>query len=499
MAQNFVDAIISASSKKAINSLTSLTGATKKTRSEIMALTGVVGKLSKELIKTTNASDKYTTSLRLLNTVLDDTTGQTTSFVDKLTEMTGLDETGLTNQIAKFSQLGESLNLSDQYAEQFAEDLTLLTTKLSMLYNTDYSTMATRVQRAIQGTQTSLKSLTGIYATETAQQAILTENGINRQVSSLNDSEQAILRYAAILRQVTNDTSVYQDAVNSLAWQKQILRAQVVRLSTAIGQLLTPVLTKVYTVLNGVLMAITAIIKWIATLVGITVDVSKTTTSASGGFGSLGKSIKTASDNAKRSLRSFDKLNNITTPTPSGSGADGGLGIDPNILGLLGGANRQMLDIENNATKVRNAILEWLGFTMDENGQLKLTKLTFGGVLTTALLVLGAIKTISKIWSTLAKLKLLPGLEALSFEGIIKSLGLIAKKVGGISLIIWGIVEVINAIIDINKNGWNLNNVLKIIRGIALAVARSCIINRWTCWMGCSCNSSFSGNINIYN
>ena len=445
-----------------------------------MALVGDFNKTINTLKKVTDASDKYATSLRLLNTVLGDSTGKATAFISKLTEMTGLDETTLTNQIAKFSQLGESLNLSDQYAEQFAEDLTLLSTKLAMLYNTDYSVMATRLQRAIQGTQTSTERLTGISATEAGRQAVLFENGINRQISSLNEAELAIVNYAAILRRVTNDTSVYQDAVNSLAWQKQILASQVRRLATAFGQLLTPALTKVFTALNAVLMVVIDIIKFLGRLAGITIDVSKSVGGAGGvssGFDKVGKSIKGAADTAKRSLRSFDKLNNITTPTSASSGADSGMGIDPSILGLLGNTSSQMLDINNKARQIADTILSWLGFTRDENGELQ-----WSGKLL-AQNILKGIKNIFKwlfsikglvaiiigfgIYKLLKKIKELKmGAATTIFAKALKALavGIAGLLIlGGIVLVLKEFVELIKAVAE---SGMSVTDVLALIGGL---------------------------------
>jgi len=300
----------------AINSLKNMKDMSKQTRSEITLLISNFARLGNTLYKATKYSDEYTTSLRLLKTTLGDTTSEATAFIKKLSEMSGLDENILTKQTAKFVQLGESMNMSNQMAEDFSENLSILTTKLAMLYNMDYTTMASTIQKAIQGSQVSLKSKTGIVLNELSEQTTLNAYGIDRQVSSLNDAEIALVKYATILRQVSDDTNVYQDAVNSLAWQKQILTAQAKRLATAIGQLVTPAFTKLVTVLNAVLMVITEIVSMLAALVGANISTTNTVAEAADGYNKLGASIGGASSQAKKSLRAFDKLNNITTPSP---------------------------------------------------------------------------------------------------------------------------------------------------------------------------------------
>ena len=312
---NLVELIINGSAKNAVNSLKNVKDMSKQTRSELTLLISNVSRLGNTLYKTTKYSDEYTASLRLLKTTLGDTTKEATTFIKKLSNMSGLDENTLTKQTTKFVQLGESLNMDSELAEKFSENLSILTTKLSMLYNMDYTTMASTIQKAIQGSQVSLKSKTGIVLNELSEQTTLNAYGIDRQVSSLNDAEIALVKYATILRQVSNDSNVYQDAVNSLAWQKQILTAQVKRLANAVGQLLTPVFTRLVTVLNAVLMVITEIVSMLASLVGANIKVSNGVNAVSDGYKNLGASIGGASNTAKKSLRAFDKLNNITTPS----------------------------------------------------------------------------------------------------------------------------------------------------------------------------------------
>lgn len=484
----------------AIQSLKQAKDMTRATRTEVTLMISSLSQLTSYLNKTTDQSDKYTSSLRLLKTTLKETTNEAISYVDTLTEMVGLDEPRLTKQMGLFSQIGESLNMSHHYSELFAEDLTKLTTKLALLYNIDFSVMASNVQKAIQGTQTTLKAATGIEASAMNEQALLVENGINRQVNSLNEAELAIVRYGAILRQVTNDTSVYQDAVNSLAWQKQILSSQVKRLATAIGQLLTPVFTKLYTVANAVLMVIVEIIQWIGKLVGISIDTTKTTSEAADGYNKLGAGIKSAADNAKKSLRSFDKLNNITTPSSSGADASAGLGVDPKILGLLDETQNKLDGIKTKASEIRDIILKWLGFTKDENGELKFTGITFGTILTTALLIAPVIFKILKTFKLIKGLNIFSNLaKSSAFGGILSSVGQIGEgialwaggagtflevlkqfilpaivnivsKIAGVAAAAWGIIEIIKSISDINANGWNFDNIINLIKGIALVI-----------------------------
>lgn len=370
MAGNLIKAIVTSEVGKFVGGMKQAKKETNLTKSEVLSFITVLDKLINKMIKLTDYTDDYVTSMRILKTTLGETEKTASKFVNTLSGMSGLNETDLNKAVAKFGQLGKSINLDSQYTEKFAENLTILTTKLAILYNTDFSVMSKNVQKAVQGTQTTLKTATGIEANEVNEQALLVEYGIDREVKSLNKAEQEIVRYATILKQVSSQNSVYANGVNSLAWQKQILEGQTKRLSAAIGGLLTPALTGLLTILNAILMVATEVIRAFSSLVGITIGDTSGIESMSGAYDDLEESISNAGGTAKKQLRGFDKLNNITTPSSGGGG--NALGIDKSLLKLLDGVDNNFLKIRNKATEIRDIIMEWLGFSkeIDENGNL---------------------------------------------------------------------------------------------------------------------------------
>lgn len=375
MAEANKDAVaveIKASIKKATDEIENFGKELQKAQRQMTLMISKLKSVGQIIQKITGYTDDYITALRLMNMTFDGSADAASKFVKNMSEMTGLDEATLTKQISLFKQLGDSFNMSDEYSTKFAESLTDLSAKLAILYNKDYQTMATTLQRAIQGTQTTLKSMTGIEVTDAAQQFILTSNGINKTVSSLNDAEKAIVNYAAILRQVTSDNNVYANAVNSVAWQKQMLTAQVKRLGAALGGVLYPILQRILPVLNAILMVLTEIIKIFGSFLGFSVESASNINSTADSYKNLASGITSAGKAAKKQLRGFDKLNNITTPSAGGGACGGALGIDKSILGLLDNVDQKFLNIKNKATEIRDKIMEWLGFTkiLDENGNL---------------------------------------------------------------------------------------------------------------------------------
>lgn len=453
----------------------------------------------------TDYTDDYVSSMRLMNVVFGETSDTMKNFVNTMSEMTGLEESKLTRQITLFRQLGESIDLTDEYADKFAKGLTTLSAKMAILYNKDYGVMATALQRAIQGTQETLKAMTGIEATELGQQILLTTHGINRQVSSLNEAERSIVMYASILEQVTNNNKAYEDSVNSVAWQKQILTAQIKRLGAALGGILYPILQKILPVFNAILMVLTEIITIIGNLVGFSVDNAAKIDTTANAYQGLASGITAAGNAAKKQLRGFDKLNNITTPSKGGGGGGGALGIDESILKLLDNVDDNFLNIKNKATEIKEQIMEWLGFIkkIDEHGntigweygglEKTIQNLTewWKGLNTQSKIFIGlgvalalyniwrAAKTLAKILGVTGLLKVFRNLAtflttklAVGFAKFSTLLLNTATKMGtftsalaGATGLIMGLTMMSDAIKDINTNGPNLMSTIQFIAG----------------------------------
>ena len=458
--------------EKQFNSFNSTLGQTQRS---VALMINNMRKMAKITIQMTDYTDDYVSSLRLMSTVFKNSSKEANTFVEKLSDMIGLDESTFIRKISMFRQLGESIYLTSEDSNKLAKGLTTLSAKMSILYNKDFGVMADSLQRAIQGTQETLKAMTGIESTELGQQLLLTSHGIDRQVSSLNEAERSIVMYASILEKVTNDNNVYANAVNSVAWQKQILVAQVKRLASAIGGTLYPILQKVLPVFNAILMVLTEIITIFGRLVGFTAESSSNVEASANAYGNLAKGIGKAGKEANKQLRGFDKLNNITTPNGGSGGAGGGVGIDPSVLGLLDEVDNNMLNIRNRATEIRDRIMEWLGFTRNANGEwVKSTEhltnfdLILKGVLGILSFII-AMKIGKKImnmvlgFQEIKKVAELVGISLGTWKEAISILG-------GIGLVALGIYNIVHGIIELLQ-GDTLNGVLDIISGIAFIVA----------------------------
>ena len=395
--------------KAAKKDIKSLSQYTKLAKNEMKTMVALVTTTIGAIHKLTSETDRLVTTTKLLSTTFGENTTEIKDYATNLANITGLSEAGIYKQNVLFGQVANSLGIANENAIKYTKSLTNLSAKLAMVYNIDFESAAKSLVDAAKGESSTLTTLTGIVIKQNSLQNTLYSIGINKQVSDLNSAEQAMLQYIAVARQMTSANDAVASSVNSVAWQKQMLGQQVKRLATAFGQLLYPILEKILPILNGILMVITNIISVLARLVGYNGKVSETVNSGANSWGNYGSKIEEAANKAKKSLRSFDKLNNITTPSSSGSGIGGGLGIDPKLQGEFDALQTKLDNIKNRATEISESIMKWLGFTKNANGEWEFSHITLGTILATTGLILGAGWKIYKVIKTINGIKGLLG------------------------------------------------------------------------------------------
>lgn len=257
-------------------------------------------------------------------------------------------------------------------------------------------------------------------------------------------------------------------------------------LGRQLGGFLIPILKTVLPILNGILMVINELISMVLSLFGIDVkSLSKEFGIASGGLNDLEEGLNAvdkASKNAKKGLRGFDKLNNITTSTSSGSGSTGGVGvggIDSSLLNALDEYNLKLEEMKNKATEIRDKIMGWLGFSKNANDEWEFTKLTWIDIVGLLGIALGIFNKITggavvKAFKDIAEYIGVWLIDGATFGEVLgaigTTLGNLAILFAGISAIIGGIILTIVGIKDI-INGDTFNGIMEALEGISLLVA----------------------------
>lgn len=301
--------------------------------------------------------------------------------------------------------------------------------------------------------------------------------------------------------------------IESPANQMKILQQQLQRLQIALGGLFEIAMQKVLPVLNGMVMALTTIVQLITEYIKALVGYEEIEYDYSGLTGTddalddLIDGLQEANDETKKlkkNLIGIDELN-ILQPSDEESISDQ---IDPTIMQAytlaLSNWDNMMDKVQMKAYKIRDAILEWVGIEPNadgfgfKEGETRIRKIL--GLIDLAnnkieeitgergskgikILLDNVWQWVSELYEkVMVKIKLvwnyLKTLELPTFEEITTNLKKLWNQVNGILVLVAGlkaplltsIIQIGLAIKDINENGANLENILKLIEGIGWAL-----------------------------
>lgn len=372
------------------------------TYSQIREFSRALQRTFKEMSRLTTKSADYLENVNLFRVAFDGNYESAEKFINKMSEMYGLDESWLTRTVGIFKQLSNAMNLSAEQGTKLSTLLTQMSIDISSLYNIDVEKASTTLQSALAGQTKPIRGATGGDITQATLQQTLGELGIDRYIADLSYAEKRLLIIISLTRQLSQATNDFGKTIESPANQTRILKEQWERLSRALGNVFLPILAKILPYLNAILMVFTELISLLAKFISKTLNFNPEDTigEVADGVIDLGENFDSATESAKKlkqGLRGFDKLNVITTPTTT-SASSGTGGIDPKIMDAFNNAfdeyNTKLKEVEMTASKIYKSIMNWLGFTKDANGEWQWSA---------DLLKNNILKTLKDIWEWLKK------------------------------------------------------------------------------------------------
>lgn len=335
----------------------------------------------KAMMKYGQQFSDYIEDLNVLKVAFGDTADVAKDFVENIADVTGFDEATLTRMTATFRQLSSTLGLANKDADLLSTNLTKMALDVSSLYNLDLNTAQYALQGALTAQPRSIKTHTGADVTQDTLQADLARLGIDRKVRSLNQAEKAIVTYLSLERQLINSNGDLARTIEQPANMLKIFKEQLTRAGRSIGNLFIPIIKTVIPYLTGFLMVFSEIVEVITSFLGIDTDafwesMESGSSNISANLGSIAESAKSA----QKSLRGFDKLNVIKTPTSSGGSGGLGLGIDNRLLDALKKYDLNLDSIRTKATDIRDRVMKVLGFQRKLNEETGEWEWVYGGI-----------------------------------------------------------------------------------------------------------------------
>lgn len=458
--------------------------------SAIIGYALAIKQLTNTMLDASKKQTAYIESLNLLNNAYGDVNNSGKKLIDTISEWTGFDQSNMTKSLASFRQISSALGIADKTADTLSENLLKMQLDVASLYNLELDQAGTKLISAITGQSRAVKVL-GADITDAGLQVTAYNLGIEKSVQSMNQAEKTILRYVTLQNQLQNSQGDLDRTINSVANQTKVWKEQIEVLGRQLGGFLIPILQGLMPLLNGILMAANEVLGVLLGLFGI--DAS----SLADGFGVADSELETFNDDlnatasaakaAKNSLRGFDKLNVIRTPSSGGGGGSGiGGQISDDMLKAISEYNNKLKETVNYAHQVKENILKWLGFTQDANGEWKFTHITIGTVLTTLGLIVAAIKTFQAITKVLSvpwnKLKSIFADSNKSIKNATTNISkfqnkavLAAKAIGGAFLAITGFELISSGIKSIAEEGLNAQNAIETLLGTIALISGAII------------------------
>lgn len=272
-------------------------------------------------------------------------------------EAFGMSELSAKKTSGTYMTMAKSAGINENAASDMAVTLAGLTGDVASFYNISQALADVRLKSVFTGETETLKEL-GVVMTQTNLQAYALSQGINKNISDMNQAEQTTLRYNFVLDRLAFVQGDFARTSSSWANQIRILQERFKQLLGIIGNGLIAALTPVVQFLNMIISKLITFANVVSAVFGrlfgkksggeqaatgfsAADNAAKSATSSAGGLnnalkGTEGQAKKTAK--ALGSLAGFDELNTISASDSSagaGSGADsggiggGGYAIDP--------------------------------------------------------------------------------------------------------------------------------------------------------------------------
>lgn len=413
----------------------------------------VLRRVSRYLAEAIQGSNEYVENLNLFNVAMGEYAGEALEYANQVKNALGIDPSEWIRAQGTFNILLTGFGVANEKAALMSKTMTQLGYDLASLYNSDVSTAMTKLQSGLAGELEPLRRW-GYDLSQARLQEEALALGISKKVTEMNQAEKSMLRYHAIMTQVTEAQGDMARTLNSPANQLRIFKAQLNMLSREFGNVFIPILNRTLPYLIAFVELLREAVEKIALFFGFELPevdysgMSSVTSAVSDNLEDASESVK----QIKRDLMGFDEINRLSDQSGknAGSTVNNGVGfdIDTPTYDFLDGTLSNNLDEIKKKLELILPIVETIGVLF---GMWKLTK--FITDILTATELINALPVSTKI---------------------------------GITLFLAGLFIEWKGVINAFKEGLNASNFGEIVGGAILTVIGSALIGRIVPFVGAS-------------
>lgn len=368
----------------------------KKNLASRAAIMAVIRKTTQLMVKSVKISADWAENLNLFAVTFgkgyEGAVDWAVDFADKL----GYSSVEIVKFTGLFKQLSDAIGVTAETGKEVSKVLTQLGADISSFYNISLESAMEKLQAGVFSGQTKPLRAVGIDVTYQSIDNLLKTNKTlaNLGVTSkqLTQDQKVLARTILVATSAINSWGDSAKTINSLANQIKVFQGSLQNLGLAIGDTVAPAITQLITYLNGFIMSLTTIIRMFTAMVKqVPYEVSDMADSVADEYQEL--------EEKTGKLLSFDKFEALNTNAEKDQNATLALTAELNrvIAEYQDKQNKELKEMQNNAIKVRNAIMGFLGYEWNEEAK-KFVKVNnnlelIGGTL--------AIISAAKLWSWL--------------------------------------------------------------------------------------------------
>lgn len=359
--------------------LQGLSRATKKSSSQFSvfskitnalkrAFAGLIGiNIGRWLSNAANESIEFAENLNLFTVAVGDAYEASYAFIQQMQELYGMDPSNLLRYTGYFYQLADAISMPAQASSNLSLSLTKAANDIASLFNVDIETVVEDLASGMQGMSRAVRKYGMDIRTVTLQQTAYSL-GITDSVENMSEANRMGLRFITMMRQAENAAGDFANTIEQPANQLRVFKEQMSQLGRAIGNLFIKPLTTALQYINGFVMALRVAITYISSLLGVVEDVtSNVNTDDTDEIAESVEDIENAANDASKAIKKllgpFDELNVLSEQDNDMS--DLGT-LDPAIQQAIADMELSLENIRMKANDVRDALLKFFGFKVDE-------------------------------------------------------------------------------------------------------------------------------------
>lgn len=327
-------------------------------RNGMKAIAGSIGSLI-------NEANKYIEDMNLVNVAMGDYAGQAKEYANQVYQALGIAPQDFLRSEGTFTTMARGMGIATDRAATMGQQLTQLSYDLASFYNISESDAMEKVQAGLAGQIRPLREL-GFDLSEAKLKEEAMAMGIDENVESMTQAEKAMLRYKAMLSQVSWAQGDMARTLDSPANALRVFQSNVRNAARSIGSIFLPMIKAIMTAAIAAAKVVATLANMIANLTGgaqisavnygggtsvgggggddgASLPSGGGDTGGSGGSGSknptakkykgIGDAAKQAAKEVKelkRQVLSFDEINKLSDNTSKALGGNGGSGSGGN-------------------------------------------------------------------------------------------------------------------------------------------------------------------------